>query len=277
MELNVTRRESMPEAVPSSASEAAALSPAQQQAVRRDPHFTHQDLRELFLLARSLGETVDQVSRDSRFGPSERVDQGLSLLITGATRLSSVAAGIRGLPDACHEQDGVFREQFDAADLLQVLMVSTRALVGSKPVKVEMVASERPLTLCSDSGKVLQIASNLLENAARCTDRGRITLILGRQQDHLTFMVTDTGKGMREADVKSVIARMNNSAGRKPSGRAAVGTGLLQTRALVELLGGNISLVSRWNEGTIVEVRLPLNPDPAQRAPGRGLPVISRL
>jgi signal transduction histidine kinase len=90
-------------------------------------------------------------------------------------------------------------------------------------------------------------------------------------------MVTDTGKGMRESDVKSVIARMHSSPGRRPSGRAAVGTGLIMTRALVELLGGDISLVSRWNEGTIVEVRLPLNPGLMQRDPGRGLPARSRL
>jgi signal transduction histidine kinase len=276
MELHTAHHASIQEAVSSSATDAAASS-LPQQPVRRDPRFTHQDLRELVILTRSLGETVDQVSRDSLFGPSERVDQGLSLLITGATRLSSIASSIRGLPNNISCSNGVFWEHFDIADLLQVLMVSTRVLVGSKPVNVEMVTSERPLTLCSDSGKVLQIASNLLENAARCTNRGRITLILGKQQDHLTLMVTDTGKGMREADVKSVFARMHSSPGRRPSGKAAVGTGLIRTRALVELLGGNISLVSRWNEGTIVEVRLPLNPDLMQRAPGRGLPTISRL
>jgi signal transduction histidine kinase len=271
MELHTARHTSFPEAAASSETETAPSAPAPKQPVQRDPRFTHQDLRELVSLTRSLVETADQVSRDSLFGPSEPVDQGLSLLITGATRLSSVAAGIRRLPDAVPCRGGVFRERFDVADLFQVLMVSTRALVSGKPVKVELVSRERPLSLCSDSGKVLQIASNLLENAARNTDRGRITLILGRQQDHLTLMVTDTGKGMREADVKSVIARMNGSAGRRPSGRAALGTGLMRTRALVELLGGDISLVSRWNEGTIVEVRLPLDPCPAVRTPCRGL------
>lgn len=270
MEPHTARYAGVPEAVLPAATDASVPAPAPQQ-FRRDPRFTHQDLRELVSLTRSLREAADQVNRDSLFGPSERVDQGLSLLIAGATRLSSVAAGIRALPDTTPGRGGVFQERFDVAGLLQVLMVSTRAMVGSRSVKVELVAGERPLTLCSDSGKVMQIASNLLENAARHTDRGRITLILGRQQDSLTLMVTDTGKGMREADLKSIIARMNGSAGpRRPSGRAAVGTGLLRTRALVKLLGGDISLMSRWNEGTIVEVRLPLDAGPGNQAYGTG-------
>jgi len=235
------------------------------------PRFTHQDIRELVSLARSLGDVVEQVSRDSVHGPTENMEQSLCLLITGANRLSSVAANIRGVSNAGPDRGGIFWERFDAADLLQVLMVSTRALVGGKPVKVELVSGERPLTVCSDSGMVLQIVSNLLENAATYTDRGRITLILGRQEDHLTIMVTDTGKGMREADVKRLIARMNGCAGRKASCGAAFGTGLTRTRSLVELLGGNISLASRWNEGTIVEVRLPLGPGRAERSPDREL------
>ncbi|MHB8844210.1 MAG: sensor histidine kinase [Nitrospirota bacterium] len=270
MDLYTTRRTRTSEMVSSFPAEGANSAGTQQQPVRRDPRFNHQDLRELLSLTRSLRETADQVGRDSLFGPSERVDQGLSLLITGATRLSDLAAGIRELPSGVACPGGVFRERFDVAGLLQVLMISTRAMVGSRPVKVELVSSERPLTLCSDSGRVLQIVSNLLENAARNTDRGRITLILGRQQDSLTLMVTDTGKGMREADLKSIIARMNGSAGRRPSGRAAVGTGLLRTRALVKLLGGDISLMSRWNEGTIVEVRLPLDAGRGDQACGTG-------
>ncbi len=277
MELYTAHHKSIPAAVSPAATEAASSDPAPQQRVRRDPRFTHQDLREIVSLTRSLGEMVDQVSRDSVYGSSESVDQGLSLLITGADRLSSVAANIRGLSNADLDQGGVFWERFDVADLLQVLMVSTRALIGGKPVKAELVAGERPLSIWSDSDKVLQIASNLLENAARYTDRGRITLILGRQEDHLTLMVTDTGKGMREAEVKRVTGRMNGCIKRKASGREAFDTGLTRTCSLVELLGGNISLVSRWNEGTIVEVRLPLGPSRAERAPGRELTARSRV
>lgn len=183
----------------------------------------------------------------------------------------------REFSNACLDQGGVFWEHFDVVDLLQVLLVSTRVLVGAKPVKVELVSGQRPLTMCSDSGRVLQIASNLLENAARHTDHGRITLILGIQQDHLTLMVTDTGKGMRENEVKRVTARMNYCDGRRRPGRPAFGTGLTLTRSLVGLLGGNISLASRWNEGTIVEVRLPLGPTRAEPASGRELTARSNV
>ena len=172
---------------------------------------------------------------------------------------------------------GVFWKQFDVADLLKLPIISARALVSGKPVIVDMVSGEGPLRLWSDSGMVMQIASNLLGNAARYTDRGRITLILGRQQDNLTIMVTDTGRGMSESDVKRVTSRMNDRVARRTSGTPAFDTGLIRTGSLVELLGGNISLASRRNEGTIVEVRLPLGPAPAEQAPARELTARSRV
>jgi signal transduction histidine kinase len=258
------------------ATEAAATATVPQQRARKDRHFTHHDDRSFVSLTQCLEERADQASRESVFGSSESVDNGLSLHTAGATRQSAAIENIRGLPDANPGQGGVSREHFDVAELLQDLTASTLALAAGKSVKVEMVATERPLTLWSDKGKVLQIASNLLENAARYTDRGRIALILGRQQDHLTLMVTDTGKGMSGSEVKRLTALMNGNAGRKASGSAVFGKGLPRTRSLVEFLSGTLTFVSKWNEGTIVEVRLPLSPDSAEQTPSRELPARSR-
>jgi signal transduction histidine kinase len=277
MELYTTRHASIPEAVSSATTEAAAPVHARQRPAQTDPRFTHQDIRELVSLTRSLGELAEQVSSNSIYGTTETMEQSLGLLSTGASRLSDVAEKIRERSNSGNVRGGIFWEHFDVVDLLRILMISTRVLVGSKPVKVEMVSDEGPLCMWSDSGKVMQIASNLLGNAARYTDRGRITLILGRQQDHLTLMVTDTGKGMDETNVKLINSRMNDRAKRRTAVLPACDKGLIQTRSLVQLLGGRISLASRWNEGTIVEVQLPLGPARAEPASVRELTTISRV
>jgi signal transduction histidine kinase len=267
MELYAPHHAGIPAAASPAAAEAASSDPAQQPRARKAPRITRQDLRELFSLTRTLGELVEEVGKNSAHGPAGNMEQSLSLLITGASRLSAAAENLRERSNAGNTQGGIFWEQFDVKDLFQVLMISTRVLVGGKPVKVEMVSGDGPLTLWSDSDKVMQIASDLLGNAARYTDRGRITLILGRQQDQLMLMVTDTGKGMTEADVKRVTSRMNDRAGRRTSGSRAGDAGLIRTNALVELLGGKLSLASRLNEGTIVEVRLPLGPSARKTLP----------
>jgi signal transduction histidine kinase len=271
MELYSAHHAGSPAAASPVTAEAASSDPAQQLRARKDPRFTHQDLRELFSLTRSLGELVEQVSKNSVHGPAENMEQSLSLLMTGASRLSAAAENLRERSNAGNTRGGIFWEHFDVEGLFRVLMISTRSLVGGKPVKVEMVSGEGPLTMWSDSDKVMQIASNLLGNAARYTDRGRITLILGRQQDQLTLMVTDTGKGMAEADVQRITSRMNDRVRRRTSGSRAGDAGLIRTNALVELLGGRLSLASRLNEGTIVEVRLPLGTIRVEPAPVREL------
>jgi len=268
MELYTAHHAGIPETASPITIKTATLDHAQQLRSRKDPGFTHQDLHELFSLGRSLEDMVEQIRRISAYVTAEAMEQNLALLSIGASRLSAVAENLTKRLNAGKARGGIFREHFDVKDLFKVLMISTRALVGGRPVKVEMISGDGPLTMWSDSDKVMQIASNLLGNAARYTDRGRITLILGRHEDQLTFMVTDTGSGMTKADVKRITSRMNDRARRRIAGPPAGDKGLVQTSSLVELLGGNISLASRWNEGTIVEVRLPLETTRRERAPG---------
>jgi signal transduction histidine kinase len=82
---------------------------------------------------------------------------------------------------------------------------------------------------------------------------------------------------MAEADVKRITSRINDRVRRRTSGSRAGDAGLIRTNALVELLGGRLSLASRLNEGTIVEVRLPLGAIRVEPAPVRELTARPRV
>lgn len=114
----------------------------------------------------------------------------------------------------------------------------------------------------SDITRVRQILLNLLSNACKFTEKGKVTLDVARESekcgDWLVVEVTDTGIGMSEEQIERLFQEFtpaDNSMTRKYGG---TGLGLAISRRLCELLGGDISVVSRLDEGTTFTVRLPI-------------------
>jgi signal transduction histidine kinase len=137
--------------------------------------------------------------------------------------------------------------------------------------------STLPAVCLSDPLRIAQILVNLLSNAVKFTERGSVTLEVGREGDSLVFSVIDTGLGMTPAQLASVFApfeQADNSTTRRFGG---TGLGLAITRRIVELMGGTLSAESQVGAGSRFEVRLPCievaaaqPAAPALAAPGPG-------
>lgn len=129
----------------------------------------------------------------------------------------------------------------------------------------------------SDPLRIAQILVNLLSNAVKFTERGGITLEVGREGESLVFSVIDTGIGMTTEQLATVFApfeQADNSTTRRFGG---TGLGLAITRRIVELMGGTLSAESQAGAGSRFEVRLPCievaaaqPAAPALAAPGPG-------
>lgn len=119
-----------------------------------------------------------------------------------------------------------------------------------------------PETAIGDSFRLKQILMNLLVNAIKYTDKGQITLSCNivkqtRQKVECAFKVTDTGIGIKEADLPFIfdVFEQGNLKSENIRGGAGLGLGICQK--LVDLLGGRISVKSKVDEGTTFEVTLP--------------------
>lgn len=161
--------------------------------------------------------------------------------------------------------------------LLQESLEIFAPLATKKGFSLETHASEE-LSLCCDRGRVLQILSNLLDNAAKFTPRGgAVTVTVERAGDTARFTVSDTGPGMTEEELSRIWERYWQA--KKTPGRAGVGLGLYITKGLVEAHGGRIWAESKVGEGTQFHFTLPLadsTPVPERASAPRGLSVESR-
>ena len=114
-------------------------------------------------------------------------------------------------------------------------------------------------TMIGDLHRIQQILNNLLNNAFKFTEKGRITLKLSCPiGSPMSFEVSDTGLGMPEAQAARVFESFVQADGSMTRRYGGTGLGLSIVKELVTLMGGTITLKSVEGKGTTVVVTLPL-------------------
>jgi signal transduction histidine kinase/ActR/RegA family two-component response regulator len=123
---------------------------------------------------------------------------------------------------------------------------------------------DRPVFLHGDATRLAQILSNLLNNAAKYTNRGgRVTLSAHVEERTLVLEVADTGIGLLPEMLDQVFEMFVQVDSTLERSNAGLGVGLSLARRLVELHGGTITASSEGlGKGSKFTVRLPIVVDP---------------
>jgi signal transduction histidine kinase len=118
-------------------------------------------------------------------------------------------------------------------------------------------APDGSFSFTTDPGKLQKIVANLLANAIEFNlDGKRVTLRAWREGGHLRISISDEGIGIPEKERKSVFDRfrqLDSGARKRHHGH---GLGLSVTKALVEMLGGTVSLESAEGKGCVFTVSI---------------------
>ncbi len=134
------------------------------------------------------------------------------------------------------------------------------AQTSGKDIRISLLLdSELPQTLHADKGRLNQCLTNLLGNALKFTPQGSIKIECCRETDSIRFNIQDTGPGIPLELGEKIFERFmqaDNSTTREHGGS---GLGLAITKQLVELMGGEISLLdSSPQKGSVFTFTLPL-------------------
>jgi signal transduction histidine kinase len=191
-------------------------------------------------------------------GELKSVRERLSLLIGDATSLSAVISNIVDLTRIEMETAEPTYERFDIVALLHEVSQTGRRMAGNKPLTVMDVSVPAPLVIESDPAMISRIMTELMSNAIKFTDRGRVAMILCKEDEFLRMTVADNGRGMTQEQVKYLFGVSDRAHDTEMKGQETSGLGLRIVKNLVNLLSGSITASSRIGEGTIVEVTLPL-------------------
>ncbi|MBI3683963.1 MAG: response regulator [Acidobacteria bacterium] len=120
-----------------------------------------------------------------------------------------------------------------------------------------------PRHVVGDLGRVRQVALNLLTNAVKFTERGRVLMAVEeeRRTDDKTLLritVSDTGIGIPDDQLKDIFRMFWQSDGSTTRKHGGIGLGLAISRRLVELMNGSIGVASKVGLGSTFHFSLPM-------------------
>ncbi len=150
-----------------------------------------------------------------------------------------------------------FAEDFSIEALVRDVGSTVETLVLQKGNQLVIDVQGELGTMHSDQVKLRQCLFNLVSNAAKFTENGRILLSAEREADELTFAVTDSGIGMTPEQVSRLFERFSQADASTTRKFGGTGLGLAITRAFCRLLGGDIVVASRPGEGSTFTIHLP--------------------
>ena len=148
-------------------------------------------------------------------------------------------------------------ERFEIQEVIQESLVVTEPLLRDKPVEVGITYSDEHLVVETDKAKVKQIVVNLLSNAAKFTEEGRVDIDVASVNGHVNLVVRDTGVGIPSEKLETIFREFSQVSEKSVPGVVGTGLGLAIPERLCRLLGGTISVVSALDEGSTFTVSLP--------------------
>jgi PAS domain S-box-containing protein len=157
-------------------------------------------------------------------------------------------------------------ERLDLARLVRTTAEDRRPLLEQRGLALAVRTPQTPVWVQGDATRLAQVFNNLLDNAAKFTERGGrvdVGLTVNEGQRQATVTVRDTGVGI-DPDmlprIWTVFAQADRSLDRA---RGGLGLGLAVVRGLVELHGGQVQAASEGpGRGAEFTVRLPVVPEP---------------
>ncbi|MEM7530962.1 MAG: SpoIIE family protein phosphatase [Chloroflexota bacterium] len=206
---------------------------------------------------------------------SDKNRQSLQLIVASSYRLASL---LNNMNDYVKLQDEELDLQVKPVDMhvtTEFILQAVQPIVGDKPIELHnKTASTLPLVE-ADENRVQQILYNLLDSAIKYTEEGEVSVsarvsenrITGTGTSAMEIMVSDTGIGMSEQEIKTIFSttpqavdihntRINETRVMPPQGITQLG--LTMTRHLIELHGGTLKVNAKVGQGTKFVFSLPL-------------------
>jgi signal transduction histidine kinase len=198
------------------------------------------------LLSRSDGDLTPEQERQ------------VALIHKSATSLGEMVNDLLDLAKIEAGRLDLSLADFDPAEVLSGLRGIFRPLLLDGRVQLLIEDPAGPLVLHSDERKLTQILRNVISNALKFTEQGRVTVTVATPDpDHVEFVVADTGIGIEPRHQSLIFedyTQIDSTVQRHVRG---TGLGLPLTRKLARLLGGEVTVHSKLGEGSTFVVRLP--------------------
>jgi len=214
---------------------------------------SHELRTPLTIIATALSQIIDGL-----YGPvSEQQQQKINMALRNAGLLRRI---IDDLLDMSKIEARALKLEFKTVDLVALareVVGSFSALAQEHGLVLESRFSSDKIEASIDQDRIYQVFANLIGNALKFTQAGKITVTLSDQGDKVECRVSDTGRGIAPEDLPKVFGRFEQFGKSYRKGEEGTGLGLAISKGLIELHQGTIRVESGLNQGTVFIFYLP--------------------
>lgn len=225
-----------------------------------------EDVRLLAIVAHELRAPLAPIRAAASLLTRAHADEALlarlKLMIEGG--VAHMSGLVEDLLDVARSSTGKFRIERGPVDLTAILRLAAencRTSMNAKQQDFTAELSPDPLIVHGDAHRLLQIVSNLLDNASKFTrHRGHITLSMAMHDGSVSIAVRDDGEGLTAAQLPHVFDLFRQAIQPDAAENCGLGIGLSVVRELAEAHGGSVVAGSRGPDlGSEFVVTLPLD------------------
>lgn len=160
------------------------------------------------------------------------------------------------------EHMDIIEKEYNFKNEISKMAKITSTRIEDKPIEFELkMAEDIPDILIGDKTHVKEIINNLLTNAIKYTEKGKITLnvkcINKGDISKLIISVQDTGRGIKKENIEKLFTKFQRLEEDMNTTIEGTGLGLAITKSLVNLMNGTINVQSQFGIGSLFIVNIP--------------------
>ncbi len=205
----------------------------------------------------TIGGFIDGII-DGTIEP-ERGKYYLKLVSEEIKRLSRMVESMLSISRLESDEFALKPEKFDFKEMLINIVLSGEQRIEHKKINIVGLDTLDTAYIVADRDLIYRVIYNLVDNAIKFTDEnGTVSFKLNCDEKRLYFSVTNTGKGIKEADLPYVFERFYKTDKSRSQDKRSTGLGLYIVKTIVHKHGGNINVSSVLDKSTAFNVTLPI-------------------
>ena len=205
-------------------------------------------------LSEDIASYQDQV-------PKEVVEDTIDIKNASDTLLE-IVGNILDINKIESDKMEIIKKEYNFKEEVSKMARVTSTRIGEKPIEFEIaIAEDIPDILIGDKTHIKEIINNLLTNAIKYTEKGKVSLnakcINKENMCNLIISVQDTGRGIKKENIDKLFTKFQRLDEDRNTTIEGTGLGLAITKSLVNLMGGTINVQSQFGTGSLFVVNIP--------------------
>lgn len=183
--------------------------------------------------------------------PQEKQERYLKVVLDETNRLTKLTNDILELTKIENQEIELIKENFDINEMIRNILLSLETRIVEKNINMKVIFIQESSWVYADAQKIERVIYNLLDNAIKFTqEKQSITIQTTKSDEKINMLISDTGIGMKEEDLKHIFERFYKADISRGKDKKGTGLGLAIVREIIKAHKETITVKSEVGVGT---------------------------